>query len=493
MKTMKFKCMLMSDIILSQTSSSEGNQKTLDFIPGNNFLGIVAAHIYNKVGKEIALDIFHSGKVRFGDAHPSMNGMRGLKVPASLFYPKLGKASDSYFIHHLIQNPASTAALQLKQCREGYYVFEDKTAKPVDIQKRFAIKSAYDSGTRRTEDRQMFGYESLPKGLELYFEIESDLSDAINTQITESLLGKKQIGLSRTAEYGLVFIERYDEYKEIASTADYVEIAGKRFITVYADSRLIFLDDNGDPTCQPKAKQLFSSDSETPIEGEIDWSKSQIRTFQYAPWNGKRHTYDTDRFGIEKGSVFVVELKSGPCPATSQYVGSYNNEGFGKVIYNPVFLKGNLAANGKAEFSLLEKESIHPRVEDIPQAMPQGSRLIAFLNKKKEETKLRSDAFDIVGEEVNKLKPLFAKGTFASQWGSIRSFAMVISNSDALIEAIKGYLEHGVAELKWEEAKRKETLLDFMNSNKNNNLQDIMINLASEMAKICEKREENKL
>ena len=48
-KTIKFKCTLESDLVLSQTSSSEGNQKTLDFIPGNNFLGIVAARYIKMV------------------------------------------------------------------------------------------------------------------------------------------------------------------------------------------------------------------------------------------------------------------------------------------------------------------------------------------------------------------------------------------------------------------------------------------------------------
>lgn len=495
MTTMKFRCTLLSDIILSQTSSSIGNQKTLDFIPGNNFLGVVAAHIYNNVDNNVALDIFHSGKVRFGDAHPSMNGIRGLKVPASMYYPKLKKASEELYIHHLIQKPTDLAHLQLKQCREGFYVFGNNEGKPVDLKKRFAIKSAYNSELRKSEDGQMFGYESLPKGLELYFEIESDLSDEINNQIANSIIGEQQIGHSRTAEYGLVCIEKDDSYKEIDSTSDTVEIAGKRYVTVYADSRLVFLDDNGEPTCQPTPEQLFSKVQVNDVKAKIDWSKCQIRTFQYAPWNGKRHTYDTDRFGIEKGSVFVIELEAGEIPNRSQYVGSYNNEGFGKVIYNPSFLNGKTEENGRAAFLLLEKEPKEKESKDKESAevqdKPNGSLLISFLERKKTEAELRSNAFDIVDEEVKKLEPHFAKGSFASQWGSIRSFAMVTPNSDALIEEIKGYLEHGVAKAKWEEGRRKAVLLEFMNENKDKNLQDIMVNLASEMAKICENREED--
>ena len=49
MEKMKFKCTLLSDVILSQNSSTEGNQYSLDFIPGNNFLGIASALLYPKI------------------------------------------------------------------------------------------------------------------------------------------------------------------------------------------------------------------------------------------------------------------------------------------------------------------------------------------------------------------------------------------------------------------------------------------------------------
>ena len=190
-KTLKFKCTLDSDLILSQTSSSEGNQKTLDFIPGNNFLGIVASQLYQE-GSADSLDLFHSGKVRFGDAHPSIDGIRGLKVPASMYYPKLGSASEECYIHHLTNhNSKEIKAKQLKQCREGFYAFGETTGKPVNIQKNFTIKSAYDSQKRRGKDSQLFGYESLAKGLVMFFEVESELTDEQNQQIVDALIGKR--------------------------------------------------------------------------------------------------------------------------------------------------------------------------------------------------------------------------------------------------------------------------------------------------------------
>ena len=479
MKKMKFECTLLSDIVLGQSSRSMGNQKSLDFIPGNNFLGIAASSLYKKESDESLL-IFHSGKVRFGDAHPAKKGIRGLKVPAAMYYPKLKKPSEELYIHHGITNQEALKDDQLKQCREGFYVFADNKGKPIDTLKGFTIKSAYDSENRRSEDGLMFGYEYLSKGLILYFEIESDIDDdSINKKISDALIGEKHIGHSRTAQFGLVKIEAVDTYQEPVSSAQPVIVNGDKYVAIYADARLIFINENGEPTYQPKPSDLG-------IDGTIVWEKSQIRTFQYAPWNGKRHSYDTDRCGIEKGSVFVVRLKDGKaCPSESQYVGCYKNEGFGKVIYNPEFLACKTGKNGEAEYRLEElPKPEKPTREEITH----DTDLLKYLKAQQKTYSTRKDANQIVEDEIKTLAPLFSKGQFASQWGSIRSLAMITPNGSLLKEAIDAFLSHGVAEAKWSDMNRKKKLDDFMDElmkNYQDNMQDIMINLASEMAKKC--------
>jgi len=475
---LKFKCTLESDLVLTQTTGSTGNQKTLDFIPGNNFLGIVAGQIYQDDLKK-SLDIFHSGKVRFGDAHPSANGIRGLKVPASMYYPKLGSASEECYIHHLTDHTRNDIkAKQLKQCREGFFCFGSNTGTPVAVQKNFTIKSAYDSNTRRSKDGQMFGYESLSKGLVLYFEVESELDEAQNKAIVNALCGRKHIGHSRSAEFGLIIIEQLPDYQETESRK---QNAATDCITVYADGRLIFMDKNKEFTFQPTPEDLGLTG------GEIDWEKSQIRIFQYAPWNGKRHTYEADRCGIEKGSVFVIKSSGATCPDKSRYVGCFKNEGFGKVIYNPVFLEGN-PDGGRARFTLEEMEQEAPQVTN---AVNPGSPLVSFLERQRRAAESNQTVYRIVQDEVRQLENIFKKGKFASQWGSIRSLAMVFSNSRQLIDAIDEFLSHGVAQAKWEEQNRKGRLDSFMEQHANEDLQSIMINLASEMAKKCKAREED--
>ena len=69
----------------------------------------------------------------------------------------------------------------------------------------------------------------------------------------------------------------------------------------------------------------------------------------------------------------------------------------------------------------------------------------------------------------------------------------MVTPNDRLIEAIDNFLDHGVAQAKWDEQQRKELLDAFMQTHKNEpNFAEIMINLASEMAKKCSPRKENK-
>lgn len=175
MKELKFKCTLLSDVILNRKSATDGPNETLDFIPGSNFLGIVAGQVYSSADDmNTALRLFHTGEVRFGDAHPSVDGRRGHKVPASMFYPKLKKPDEELYIHHAIPEGKADEMrrLQLKQCRAGFYTFHidngTHVGAKVDTTTNYAIKSAYDRVLRRSKDKQIFGYESLQKGLVLY-------------------------------------------------------------------------------------------------------------------------------------------------------------------------------------------------------------------------------------------------------------------------------------------------------------------------------------
>ncbi|MDD7710799.1 MAG: hypothetical protein PUJ46_04480 [Alistipes sp.] len=472
---MKFTCTLLSDIILNQNAGSKEKQSTLDFIPGNVFLGIAASKLYGLLDPERSMAIFHSGKVRFGDAHPLYEGKRTLKIPAVLYYKK-GESltGDGAYVMYK-WNPDD--GVQPKQCRNGFYAFSGNDGCiEVKTTKNIAIKSAYDRNERRSKDEAMFAYESLGKGMRFAFDVECD-DENLSDIIKKALVGRRHAGHSRTAQYGLVNIQEAD-FAEIGSLTPY-----ESFATVYADSRLIFMDAFGNLTFRPTAQDLgFGKDA------KIDWDHSQIRIFQYAPWNAKRQVPDADRCGIEKGSVFVINLNGGISPSESAYVGCYKNEGFGKVIYNPEFLKAD--DTGKSTLIFKEdkaKEGTNSEanadLDTYKSALnqPLMQRLMS-LNATK------CNIYDIVNEFVSKNARNFRRDDerFASQWGYIKTLAERSENFDTFQEELDKYLSHGVAQDKWQ---YKRLYLDkFIKEdlkNVANCWREIMINLSAEMAKKC--------
>lgn len=503
MKTLKFKCTLLSDIILNQKAASEGANNTLDFIPGSNFLGIVAAK-YADFGDDV-VEVFHSGKVRFGDAHPVCNGhtnIRTLHVPASMYHPKLKSASEVCYIHHEYDRKGDHEGdggqpQQLKQCRQGFYAFDGNAGHKAETTKSYALKSAYDREARRSKDSQMFGYESLDKGAEFLFCVEID-TDELADKIRERLIGEHNIGRSRTAQYGLVNIEECD-FEETPSRD--IKADGE-IVSVYADGRLIFIDENGEPTFRPTAKDLGLEG------GDIDRERSQIRTFQYAPWNGKRKTRDADRCGIEKGSVFIV-TGCKPRAIESRYVGAYRNEGFGRVIYNPEFLAAKAGTNGEAKFKLKEGEKGSEQMgKPKPIDKVNGSPLLKYINRAISNKKADEYIREIVNDFVDKYADRFEGERFASQWGAIRTIVMQYKIHAKIYDELftqkkekykdrgpepAAYLTHGVAKEQWTKCGRRDLLKKFIEEVKSETDKkgygDItakaLINLASEMAKIC--------
>ena len=488
---MKFQCELLTDVILNTKSASEGNNETLDFIPGNNFLGIVANALY-KSSDTHTLNLFHNGKVRFGDAHPAMkNGdsiERSFKIPLVMFHPKLVGPDKECYISYYHSDKNDADDKQLKQCRNGFYALVNDKLNQLETRKAFAIKSSYDRDARRSKDQAMFGYEALVKGSVFCFDVESD-DEVLLNEVSSVLVGNdgigsiQHLGRSRTAQYG--------EIRITASTFSEIESRGPigNYVTVYADGRLIFLDENGLPTFQPSSEQLG-----LPKDMAIDWDKCQIRTFQYSPWNSKRQSFDADRCGIEKGSVFVIKKSDFPTNFKweSRYVGSYNNEGFGKVIYNPLFLDiSDTTQNGEAKYLTCKNEKINNDQPDNHSAIIQNedSALVKCL-----KYRYNTDLFDRkTTERVNyfvsaaKRSEIY-KDISASQWGSIRAYAYSCTSKDDLINKLfdrpNGYLVHGIAQSSWDKQRRREILKTFIEGLDEETTIDTVVNLSSEMQKL---------
>ena len=438
MITKYFQCHLKTDIVLNASLATEGNMRTLDYIPGSNFLGIVAAKRYKQLPLSAAYDIFHSGKVSFGDAHIAEGLAYSYQIPFSYLMEKLKQkiTQDSIWVHHHLQS-LKIETSRFKQQREGFINRNSTYIKRP--KKSMAIKSAYDRNVRASKSGAMFGLQSLSQGQTFIFAIHFSDTKYIK-QVTQQLVGKNRIGKSRNAQYGQV------EIKELESPPllfENREMTSKQLV-IYAESNLCLLNEYGQSTFQPEMKDFGLSKE----YGDIDWKACKIRTYSYSHWNAHRNTGDTPRDVIQKGSVFVLKLKEAiPLKHLPKQIGIHHAEGLGRILYNPAFLDANANGlfTGKFQQATEEAKSSIPYVPSTP--------LSYFLSM----TKTAKMEELTIGKAVIEFMKMH-KDKFVhippSQWGAIRSKAIAASNMESLHETLfgvdqneekKGFLKSGVA------------------------------------------------
>jgi hypothetical protein len=419
---MSFKVTFLSDIVLQASSNTEGKVDVLDFIPGSNFLGIVARY-YDEF--ENPFDIFHSGKVRFMDATLLHDNSPTYKVPFSYFRPKMGGKVEN---HHHIQT--FSADKQLKQIRKGYI---NKDGKAVELNYNYTQKSAYDKEKRKSKDSQMYGYKAIKQGTTWQFSIKYDETIDIE-KITQKLLGKKQLGKSKSAQYGSVMIEKSDINKD--EIEDFSTLTN---VVLYANSRWALLDQNGMPTYQPTAQNLGLSS-----ECKVLWDKCQIKTTTFTPYNVARQTKDYARAVIEKGSVVVIDkLTQEDIKRLKSGVGLFLSEGYGDVLINPVFTKELYPTYEKSE--LKSKELAGEKIDKT---------LISFLQNRKDKTEKIFNVSHDVQTFIKEYKKKFNEVS-KSQWGQIRSICNQSDTTDENIQArVKAFIDHGIAKKRWEKGEK---------------------------------------
>ena len=528
MDTKYFKCTLKSDIVINASLATEGNMRTLDYIPGSNFLGIVAGKLYKKwdeVGRKTDLmNIFHSSEVSFGDGHISIDKKnKSYALPFSLFKDKLGKEltdeSTKIWVHHYLHKDnlpkkkdeeGNYKKIQFKQLRSGY--FDKNLYYLPKINKRFALKSAQNREKRRSKDEAMYGFDSMQKRQVFIFSVNfSDkIVPEIKTAIIEALIGENRIGKSKSAQYGQVSIQAI-EGKDIPKGFEH-DLATIRIakaddtVAIYAASNLCFLNEYGQATFQPKAAYFG-------IEGVIDWSLSQIRTYSYSPWNGHRNTTDTQRACILKGSVIIVKLSKTieHVDKLPKMVGEYQAEGLGRIILNPNFLIGdnlnglwtlrlneypskkNILSTQNGNTAPTEIQSdlgklLNKRQQKLAEDLAIGKAVLAFLNG--------------MDEVTNRSHKSIFENISTSQWGSIRAKAIQkqhSKNSDKdLIQILEEMLSNGVAaERYWDKNKGlpRKILLDTIKKYKEDRdkfLAKFTVVLATEMTEYKQKMDKNR-
>lgn len=494
-----FKCTLLTDVVLNSRLATEGNMSTLDYIPGSNFLGIVASQLYPNLGKygltlDDAYKIFHSGEVSFGDALILKDNEIYYQVPFGYMMVKgeetLGE--NVVYLQHLLNEEnhpkdAQGLKLQLKQKRSGFISAKGKS---MTVKKNFALKSAQDAAERRSKEGAMFGFESLEKGQQFIFSVRFE-DENYKDIIERKLIGERRIGKSKTAQYGSIKIGSFPLDPERVKV-----FASDKNTLIYAQSNLCFFDDNGQPTFQPTAKQLG-------VHGHIDWDKSLIRSHIYSPWNGKRNTTETQRNCIAARSVFFVNQAN---EAGEYSVGEFQSEGLGRIIINPKFLEGNSAAECIFTLHPEKSQTNTTNSRQTPVVSPHtilGQTLQSKYVQKQAELALSGliqQAFRWAISKDEKGKDRFKKVS-PSQWGAIRSYASATDNIDILMSELfdedSGYLTHGVAyERIWSKNNKRalNELTEVLATARTSSNPTVFIaKFASEMAKYVQRKNKKDL
>jgi len=459
MQIQPFKVTLLEEVVTSKRAANEGGHESLDYLPGITFLGAVAAHLYPKLSDADAYTLFHSGKVRFGDALPlSESGQLSYPMPLCWYKHKRKEWGRQMELRNY-QHREYPKRIQEEQIRGNYLSFQydskndDRFTKIVP---KLRMKTAINPNTGTAKDEQLFGYTSLPMGQEFVFNLEADFADDdarsqdLFDQVVETLQqADLKLGRSRSAEYGAVQIEKLPEPKDERPA---IEDASQA-ITLWLLSDAALQDEQGQPILfQPTAKSVG-----LPTHFVFDPSKSFLRSRRYAPFNAYRQRRELERAVLSMGSVlhFICQDEEQAVEAETlqhiqtQGIGLYRQAGLGRVWINPPILT---AENPRNYFS-----KISSRLRKKPKARqaPEEDLIYRYLAKRAEQFS-ESDLIEKrLKKWVDELVTLYQSarslsytpigvcpGPTPTQWGQVMEIAKTASTVDELTSKL--FEAHGV-------------------------------------------------
>lgn len=422
---------LLDDCVFSQSSITEGQHTTLDYLPGATLLGAAAARHYGTLDTATSYRLFHSGQLRFGNALPLHEAQPAYPMPLAWHQAKngtvVGKKDEltGGAIYNLAHNSNATLPNneQPKQLRTGYVTTGGQRVTP---HRALRMKTAIAAESGRAAESQLFGYEAIAAGQQFLAQISAD--EAIGKEefdlILNGLSGELLLGRSRSAEYGRAHIAMLPHGPKLVRDSRIDD----RSLTLWLLSDLALHDDNGIPTLEPRPEYLGLA------HGEIDWDRTFLRTRRYAPWNGYRKARDMERSVISQGSIITLTFKDGR-PAEEQIqrleagIGLYREAGLGRVWIDPPLLAGN-----HPHFT--HQEALPITLQSDTKTQSGLSPLISWLEAQVGQRSSNDDIHKQAKEWCEELKRWYTVartinavssegwiGPSASQWGGVQKAA----------------------------------------------------------------------
>lgn len=396
---------LLSDVSITADAATVGGHSGLDYLPGSLFLGAAAVEARRR-GIPFSPDLFLSGKVRFLDALPLIDGERGFAIPLC-YHRKKGESWEGKEPVNLLSDLPDG---QAKQWRRGYM---NTRGEVLEIGLESRMKTAIDRNFRRSKESQLFGYESIPEGTRFLMSVQADDDKKLEEAVSYLSRDTLRLGRSRSAEYGAVRIEEAPLPGETVQTEDTSEDI--IYIQLMSDTAL---EENGMPVLIPSPSHFGLENAALLPE------KTFLRSRRYSPWNAFHNCRMTERQVLCKGGIIAFRTKPQTDLANlrqrlSAGVGLCREEGLGQVLVNPAWLFTS---------PRLKKYIPAGKVTNVKNP---STLLSDYLKTKTEERQYSYEAFTVGvkwAKEWTRLTANLKKQGRSvpakAQWGTIRELAL---------------------------------------------------------------------
>jgi hypothetical protein len=441
-------------VILGETAATTGAHESLDFLTGAALLGAFARDCYREISEskdgvpDAAFRVFHSGDVRFGDAHPvSETGHAAWPVPASWHFKKGAKLFDGErdepqrLVTANLMDLARTERGENEKQARGQWITGDGAE--LAVVKRQHLKSARDSAAfGRPEESQLFAYQSIEKGQRFAGEIQIR-RDRVPGEAIDRLelwiASRPQVafGRSKTAEFGACRVEPLSTRLPEPPVSP-----PEKGILLYALSDLC-----------PAGAEILPADGKAWIDCLDGWTldptRTHVRVREYARWNGHRACPDPAIRVLSRGSVIAFLPLDGttPDPAAIQGaidrdgIGLHLQHGLGRVLVNPDF----------AALSVNHLPTVLPPVKAATavEAGAAETPLVALARQRHSRFALETGA-DKLADDLQKSWKRFSPQPSPSQWSRLRHLAAGSKDFEDFLGRAATVFDHGASRRVWE-------------------------------------------
>jgi len=432
---------LLSDVAITADAATVGGHTGLDYLPGSLFFGAAVAASLEE-GAPFDPELFLSGRVRFLDALPMIEGARSFPMPLC-FHKIKGEKWEKRPPYNALGQESPTKEQQPQQWRKGYMTADGAVWE--DLELTYRMKTAIDRQARRSEEGKLFGYEALPAGMKFCCRVQGDRPEDLD-RVDRWIGGQRlRLGRSRSAEYGAVELKAWQAPGDGASLSQ--AKGDPHQLVLYLLSDLALVRD-GVPTLLPRGEDLGLEG------GTLNLERSFLRQRRYTPWNAFFNGRMAERQVLCKGSVLCFTIPDPVDPATLQRtleggVGCHREEGLGQILVNPPWV---LSPPPLRKGAPLASEGGQPKAP--------RSELVGYLGSKANRIALSQEAYTTglawAKEWFELSKKIAADGTKVpgkSQWSSLREMAVRFQETpEDLYKKILDFCGKSLRHRAWEAA-----------------------------------------